>query len=157
MKHLTLALVLLLTLGAGFAMAEAPEAAPSPAESPQGSPGFLFAADDAQCEAVLGNGQPDYGGFGDPSQPQQLSCSAQRTCFGGNVVSCTGSTQCISMCNGAYCDGQLTECTCDAPGVCTGEWADAYCGCRSCGGSAFFCRCCWCINNGVNCVANCSL
>ena len=148
MKQALISMITLLVLVVGPAVAETSDSAPS-ASPPATTATPTPANDVGLCNAPFGVTGFD---FSKSSEPQPLSCSAQTTCFGGDVVSCTGTQQCVSMCNGAYCDGQLTECTCDAPPICSG-WETAYCGCRSCGGTAAYCRCCWCLNGGVNCSA----
>lgn len=71
----------------------------------------------------------------DPLEPLLLTgCTAEKTCFGGNVVSCTGSTSCSVDCGSVTCDGTQVECTCSA-----GCGSTAYCACRSCGGPHHLC------------------
>lgn len=76
----------------------------------------------------------------EPTDPVFMTgCTAEKTCFGGNVVSCTGTTSCSVGCGSVTCDGQQTECTCTA-----GCGTPAYCACRTCGGARWICLLNWC-------------
>jgi hypothetical protein len=94
-----------------------------------------------------------------PPRPVTMSCSAQAACLDGSTVSCVGNVSCFSQCSLAICDGVDTRCGCGSvtpPAVCIGTgFEDQYCDCRKCGGSEQWCRCCWCINGGDSCFANC--
>lgn len=148
MKHASLpalTLWLLLVTGTAFAEATAAPAASPPAAAPAAP---LFPADDLACAAPSANAPF----FGDPTKPIPLTCSAEATCWGGQVVSCTGTT-CDSGCWGVQCDSVITNCSaCDAPSFCTTALEiTGYCTCRSCGGTDRYCRCCWCVLDGENC------
>lgn len=76
-----------------------------------------------------------------PQAPVELTgCTAEKTCFGGNVISCSGTTSCSVNCGSVICDGTQIECTCTA-----GCGSPAYCACRSCGGPHHLCFQNWCV------------
>lgn len=108
----------------------------------------------ASCPTTLSNS--DLSGELDQlltPKPQPTTCTAQLTCWGGDVISCTGQSTCSVDCGSVLCDStNWVECTCDAPAFCPAEWKTAYCNCRSCGGTHQQCFRCWCVNGGVNCV-----
>lgn len=109
---------------------------------------FLLSLTGDSAACVAQEAEPGSVGIG--AKPL-AGCTAETTCWGGEVVSCSGDYQCISYCGSAYCDGLNVECTCDVPLPCAG-WETAYCACRSCGATHQHCYSCWCLKHGENCV-----
>lgn len=128
---------------AGVAAADAPVAKVAPA-----SPSALGATA-CPAAASLPGAPENLDLLFTPEPDEQTSCSAEVTCWGGDVISCTGQTICTVDCGSVLCDHVSHECTCNVS-FCSG-WETAYCNCRSCGGTHQHCFQCWCLNGGVNC------
>lgn len=128
-----------LILLALFAILSLPLAATADTGGAAGPPSFGEAAP-ASCDALLAmsrmtTDEPQALPLANPFGPLELTgCSAEKTCFGGNVVSCTGNTSCTVDCGSVTCDSTQVECTCSA-----GCGSTAYCACRTCGGPHHLC------------------
>ena len=124
---------------AAFCFASAVAAAPPDAE-----PFLLGLGDPSSCASLTRMSRPS---DISPAAPNAIppdavaltGCTAEKTCFGGAVVSCSGSTSCTVDCGGVTCDSNQIECTCSS-----GCGTPAYCACRTCGGSPFVCFQSWC-------------